>query len=264
MLNAEIISLGNELIEGLRTNTNATWLARELTRLGIRVARITCVGDEQEEIKAVIREALARGPKVLIITGGLGATPDDRTREALALALRRRLFLSSAALKLLESSYRCPGSPRSIERAGVARAKRKMANIPRGAIPLPNPVGLAPGIKLRHGETLIFCLPGVPAEAKAIFQTSVRRDLSELGGKLRCSRTVLVEGIDETTLAPLLEGLARAFPSVDVRSYPSWKGTKSRIKIMLVAPTEEEVKAAAEFFESSLRNLALTSRRDYC
>lgn len=264
MLNAEILSLGNELIEGLRTNTNATWLARELTRLGIRVTRITCVGDEQGEIRAAIGEALARKPSVLIITGGLGATPDDRTREALALAMRRGLILSSVALKLVESSYRRLRPSRSAKRGGLVQAKKKMARIPRGAIPLANPVGLAPGIKFRRGETLIFCLPGVPAEAKAIFRTSVRHDLAELGGQGMCSRTMLVKGIDETTLAPLLERLAHVFPSVDVRSYPSWKGTQSQIKIMLVASTAEEVKAAAEFFGRSLKGFrALTSRHDH-
>ncbi|MCS7131221.1 MAG: molybdopterin-binding protein [Hadesarchaea archaeon] len=255
MLNAEILSLGNELIEGLRTNTNAAWLAKQLTRLGIRVNRITCVGDALREITAAMRESLSRRPDVLIITGGLGATPDDRTREALALALRRKLILSSMALKLIESSHRCSGQPRSIEHKGLVKAKKRMASIPKGSTPLPNPVGLAPGIKLRHGGTLIICLPGVPAEAKAIFRTSVRPDLTKLGGQLMCSRTVLVEGIDETTLAPLLERLAHAFPSVDVRSYPSWKGAKSRIKIMLVASTADEVKAAVEFLEGSLKEL---------
>lgn len=253
MPTAEILTIGSELTEGLRANTNASWLARRLTGEGIRVMRMTSVGDVMEEIIASIRDALAHAPDFLVITGGLGPTPDDKTCEALAHATRRRLVLDPAALRFVKLSYERMHVQGLVMRKEISPARRKMARLPRGAIALPNPVGTAPGIRLKHRKTLIVCLPGVPAEMRAIFAKHVRENL--ISGEAQRSELINVRGIDEATLAPLLERLADKFKRVDVRSYPSGKGMKGRIKVMLVAPDAGEARAARDTFDKWLNKL---------
>ncbi|MDI6819707.1 MAG: molybdopterin-binding protein [Candidatus Hodarchaeaceae archaeon] len=260
MPTAEILTIGSELIEGLRVNTNATWLAKKLTSAGILVKSITSTGDITSEIVAAIQDALRRAPDVLIITGGLGPTPDDKTCEALARATGRKLVLDTAALELVKMSY-VRLRTHLIDHKALPTIQKKMACIPEGATALPNPVGLAPGTKLKHGKTLAICLPGVPAEMRAIFTKYVYGDLLKLGGRAPHGETVNVEKIDEMTLAPFLEELAQKFPHVDIRSYPSGKGKKSRVRVVFVAPKAIDAQDAAMAFKASLKRLrhSLTS-----
>lgn len=254
MPTAEILTIGSELIEGLRVNTNATWLAKKLTSAGILVKLITSTGDITSEIVVAIQDALRRAPDVLIITGGLGPTPDDKTCEALARATGRKLVLDTAALELVNMSYaRLRTHP--IDHKNLLMIRKKMARVPKGATALSNPVGLAPGIRLKHEKTLIICLPGVPAEMRTIFAKYVYGDLVKLGGRAPHGETVNVGKIDETTLAPFLEELVQKFPHVDIRSYPSGKGKKSRIRVMFVAPKAIDAKAAAMTFKALLKRL---------
>ena len=261
MATAEILTIGSELIEGLRTNTNATWLARRLTSAGIRVTQITSVGDIVDDVVDAIGSALARMPNALIITGGLGPTIDDRTCESLARATRRKLVLNPAALRIVELSYKRMHARGLVRRKELSSARRKMAYTPKGAIALPNPVGTAPGIQLKQEKTLIICLPGVPAEMRAIFKKYVYNNLAKLSGKAQHRVSINVQGIDEATLAPFLERLTRKFQGLDVRSYPSGKGIKGRIEVLLVAPTAAEVEDAKETLNKWLSELRLSSSR---
>jgi nicotinamide-nucleotide amidase len=255
MATAEILTIGNELIDGLRTDTNATWLAKKLTNLGIRVAQITSVGDIVEDVAAAIRGALARLPDVLIITGGLGPTIDDRTSEGLARATRHNLVLNPAALKIVKMSYARGHARGLVLRKWLTSARKKMAFLPNGATALPNPVGIAPGIQIRQGKTLIICLPGVPAEMRAIFTKYVRDDLVKLNMQAKQRVSIEVRGIEESTLAPLFNRLSKKFPRLDVRSYPSVKGIRGRVKVILVAPTAAEAKDAETTFNAWLKKL---------
>lgn len=255
MATAEILTIGSELIDGLRTDTNATWLAQELTNMGIRVAQITSVGDIVKDVAAAIRGTLARFPNLLIITGGLGPTIDDRTSEALARATRRNLVLNSAALEIVKVGYARRHARGLALNKWLASARKKMAFLPRGATALPNPVGTAPGIKIKKGKTLIICLPGVPAEMRAIFIKYVRDDLIKLNLKGKKRVSIEVRGIEESTLAPLFNRLSKKFRRLDVRSYPSVKGKRSRVKVMLVAPTAAEAKKCKTTFNSWLKKL---------
>ena len=255
MATAEILTIGNELIDGLRTDTNATWLAKKLTKLGIRVAQITFVGDIVKDVAAAIRGALARFPDVIIITGGLGPTIDDRTSEGLARATRHNLVLNPAALDIVKMSYARVHTQGLVLRKWLTSARKKMAFIPNGATALPNPVGTAPGIQIRQGKTLIICLPGVPAEMRAIFTKYVRDDLVKLNRQEKQRVTIDVRGIEESTLAPLFNRLSKKFPRLDVRSYPSVKGIRARVKVILVAPTAAEAKDAETTFNAWLKKL---------
>lgn len=173
-------------------NTNATWLAEKLTSAGIPVKLITSIGDATSEIVVAIQDALRRAPDVLIITGGPGPTPDDKTWETLARATGRKLVLDIAALELVNMGY-ARLRTHLIDHEALSAIRKKMACVPEGATALPNPVGLAPGILLKHEKTLTICLPGVPVEMRAIFTKYVYGDLAKLGSRTLHSETVNVE-----------------------------------------------------------------------
>jgi nicotinamide-nucleotide amidase len=256
MATAEILTIGSELIDGLRTDTNATWLAKRLTNMGIRVAQITSVGDIVEDVVGAIRGAIARLPDLLIITGGLGPTIDDRTSKALARATRRNLVLNPAALDIVKMAYARQHARGLAPHKWLTPARKKMAFLPDGATALPNPVGTAPGIEIKEGKTIVVCLPGVPAEMRGIFTTYVREDLAKLKNQVKHRVSIEVLGIEESTLAPLFDRLSKKFRRVDVRSYPSMHGERGRVKVILVAPTTGEAKDAETVFNSWLKRIS--------
>lgn len=261
MATAEILTIGSELIDGLRTDTNATWLAKELTNLGIKVAQITSVGDIVEDVAGAVQAALARLPDLLIITGGLGPTIDDRTSEALARATRRNLVLNPAALEIVKMGYARGHARGLVLHRWLTSARKKMAFLPSGATALPNPVGTAPGIQIKQGKTSIICLPGVPAEMRAIFKRYVSDDLVKLNVQAKQRVSIEVRGIEESTLAPLFNRLSKKFRRLDVRSYPSVRGERGRVKVILVATNAAEVKEAATKFNSWLKKLRTSAPR---
>ncbi|MCK4474444.1 competence damage-inducible protein A, partial [Candidatus Bathyarchaeota archaeon] len=142
----EIICVGNELLIGKTLNTNAHWLAKRITSLGSSVKRITVVGDEVNEIAKAVREALQRKPRFIITVGGLGPTFDDKTLEGVAEALKGELEVDEKALEMVKEKYETYFREGRMERAELTPPRVKMARLPKGAKPLPNPVGTAPGV----------------------------------------------------------------------------------------------------------------------
>jgi nicotinamide-nucleotide amidase len=157
-VSAELISVGTELLLGQIVDTNAAYLARELSRLGIHVYRKTTVGDNPGRIGQVLREALRRA-QVAILTGGLGPTQDDVTAQAVADALGRGLRLHRASAEHIREIVR---------RRGFAPlpSHLKQAMLPQRARVLPNPVGTAPGFLVTQGNRAVAALPGPPAEMR--------------------------------------------------------------------------------------------------
>ena len=150
-----IVTVGDELLAGDTTNTNATWLAEALTARGVTVSRVTVVPDAVSEIAAVTNEYRAEYDAV-IVTGGIGPTHDDRTMEAVAAAVGRELVDHT-------------GAQAAVEAAGYAAEDvlAKTTRLPAGARALSNTVGVAPGAVIES----IYVLPGVPAEMQAMFET---------------------------------------------------------------------------------------------
>ena len=243
--------MGSELTEGIKTNTNATWLAKKITGEGVQVNRIVSVSDEPEHIAAAVKEILTRNPDILIITGGLGPTPDDKTLGALAQATGRKLSLDRGALNMVKESYSRMWSEGLTRSKKLTPAREKMAYIPKGAKPLSNSVGIAPGVQLKFGRTLIICLPGVPAEMRAIFNQHVKSKLSKIGEHVKHTAELSLKDADVSSLAPLLNQLLQKFPGIEVRSYPS----KNRVRIMILSTNIEKAKAAREFLLRLVREL---------
>jgi len=228
----EVICVGNELLIGKTLNTNVHWLARRVTSLGLRVRRITTVGDETEEIASALNEALQRKPALIITMGGLGPTFDDKTLSGVAKALRCGLKVNEDALRMVEEKYRQYVREGRMEKAELTPHRVKMATLPEGAKPLPNPVGTAPGVLVEKGGVTVISLPGVPSEMKAIFEESVVPMLQKLAGDVTYyESSVEVTGIVESEIAPMIEAVMHENPYVYVKSHPKGGERISRIEL---------------------------------
>jgi nicotinamide-nucleotide amidase len=165
-MRAEILAIGTELTTGQTVDTNGPWLSQRLAELGIPTGYHTIVADDVPDIVEAIRIATARVPLVLI-SGGLGPTQDDVTREALAQAAQVSLVEDPTALEHIRTFFSSRG--RSMPERNRLQALR-----PENAELLPNPIGTAPGLFMRLNQAMIFTMPGVPRELQVMFQEHVR------------------------------------------------------------------------------------------
>jgi len=234
----EIICVGNELLIGKIINTNATWLARRATSLGISVKRITVIGDNTKEISTAINEALNRSPRFIVTTGGLGPTFDDKTMEGIAKALDRKLAVNGQALKMVKQKYETFARQGKIAKAELTPPRVKMATMPEGAKPLPNPVGTAPAAKITIGKTVLIALPGVPPEMEAIFEDSIIPLLrKEAKGRMFMEQTIYADSIMESTLAPLIDNVMHEISRVYIKSHPKGQEGEPHIELHLSTTT---------------------------
>lgn len=239
----EIVCVGNELLIGRILNTNAQWLARYITSLGGSVRRINTVGDEFEEISSALRDSLSRKPTLIITTGGLGPTFDDKTLEAIARALNKPIELNEEALSMVKDKYHQYEVVIS-KKIELTPARLKMASLPRGAKPLPNPVGTAPGVSLGYDSSKIIALPGVPKEMEAIFEISLVPMIREIVGKIFVyDNNLRITDIIESELAPLIDRVMHDNPYVYIKSHPKAAEPIPIIDLHLTTTSELEEEA---------------------
>ena len=240
MVKVELICVGNEILIGKTLNTNAHWLAKRVTSLGLKVNRITTVADNLEEISSAINEALSRNPRFIITTGGLGPTFDDKTLEGIAKALNLKLEVNDEALKMIEEKYAQYVKEGRMEKAELTPHRVKMATLPVGAKPLPNPVGTAPGVLINYENVTVIALPGVPSEMKAIFDESVVPVLRKEAGKVIFYEAGMeVLGIVESEIAPLIDKVMHDNPYVYIKSHPKGEEKTSRIELHFSTTSED-------------------------
>ena len=217
----EIICIGNELLIGKTLNTNASWMAKKATSLGIQVKRITVVGDHVNEIATAVTEALDRRPRFIVTTGGLGPTFDDKTLEGIAKALKRKLGINERALNMIREKYETLAEHGKLEKTELTPPRIKMAKLPETAEPLSNPVGTAPGVAMSVDGTSLLILPGVPSEMEAIFEQSIMPLFKRESGNIAFfEASVYVDDIMESTLAPLIDQTMRDNASIYIKSHP--------------------------------------------
>ncbi|MEM0010133.1 MAG: nicotinamide mononucleotide deamidase-related protein [Candidatus Bathyarchaeia archaeon] len=258
----EIISIGNELLIGKVLNTNAHWLAKRITSLGLSVRRVTVVGDDLDEISSAVKEALQRRPAFIITTGGLGPTFDDKTLEGVAMATNRELEENKEALEMIKRKYEEYVAEGKMERFELTQYRVKMARLPRGAKPLPNPVGTAPGVLLEHEGVTLIMLPGVPGEMMAIFENSVLPLLRKAAGNMVFYETSLdVTGIVESDLAPLIEQVMRENPYVYIKSHPKISEKIKRIELHLSTTCSDENVARQRIEKTIMQISSLISEK---
>jgi nicotinamide-nucleotide amidase len=261
-VNIELLSIGNELLSGTIANTNAQWISSKISQAGGLVKRITTIGDSISEISAAAKESIQRSPDWLIVSGGLGPTYDDNTLQGLSTALGRELALDPEALEMLRKSYARNPSTRNYELDDI---QLKMARIPRGSVPIQNPVGSAPSVIIKNtntdnpnSKTRIVCLPGVPKEMKAIFSDTIMPQLKITIGDYFFAESVFETiGISESMLAPTLSSIVDSYPvdAVYLKTHPrgyrfetsNKHKIKPKLNIQIVSKGKEKEKVKKRY-----------------
>ena len=253
--NLEIISTGNELLIGKIENTNAFWIAKRATQLGVTVKRITVIQDIVPEIASTINEAVARKPQFIVTTGGLGPTFDDKTLQAVAKALNRPLIVNQQALSMVKRALQRYALKRGLNtEIELTLSRIKMATLPQGTEPVNNPIGAAPAVRAAFEETILFALPGVPAEMEAIFKETIAPLLKQATcGNVFCQQSIFVEGTVESCLDSIVEKVMADNKGVYVKSHQLQSEGKPRIELHLTMidsrdqnPAQRIRKAAGE------------------
>jgi molybdenum cofactor synthesis domain-containing protein len=229
---AAIVTIGNELLSGDVANTNGVWLAKRLEAVGVVVRLMAVLPDEIGVVAEFLR---THGPSfdTIIVTGGLGGTPDDVTREALA------------------ATFRVP----QVEFAELTAALRgrfsrdpdyvtPWALLPEGSRPLENPLGGAPGFAIGN----VYVLPGLPAEMEAMYGVIEH----ELAGAAPIDSWRQTYATTESRIVDVLRELERRHPAVRVGSYPSFRPEGSRVEVVLKSSDAAELAAAAAWAETAL------------
>lgn len=197
MIDAFIIAIGSELLTPSRTDTNSLHLTDQLNALGIEVRQKVIVGDDREALTEAVRHALQHAA-VVILTGGLGPTEDDVTRDAVAAALGRPLEFRQDISDAIEQRFRARGRK-------MAEINKRQAFVIQGAEVLANPAGTAPGLWIEDGERLVVLLPGPPSEMKPVFeQECLPRFRRRVPGVVIRSRFYRVTGLTESDLDTLI------------------------------------------------------------
>jgi molybdenum cofactor synthesis domain-containing protein len=230
---AAIVTIGNELLSGDVANTNGSWLARRLEAAGVVVRLLAVLPDEIETIAAFLRE---HGPAVdwVVVTGGLGGTPDDVTREAIA-----------ATFGVPQVEY--PELTADL-RARFTRNPDYVtpwARLPEGSRPLRNPLGGAPGFAVRN----VYVLPGLPAEMEAMYEL-VEPELAAGASPIGAWRHTYATR--ESRIVDVLAELERRWPSLRVGSYPSFHPDGSTVEVVLKSADPAELAAASAWAETAL------------
>jgi len=251
LLKAEIIAVGTELILGQIPNTNAQVISQALQEIGIDVYYHICVGDNKERLKEVFQTSFKRSD-IIILTGGLGPTEDDLTKETVAEYLNLPLKLDENSLNRMKDYFKKTGRQ-------IANNNYKQALIPEGAIAIENKNGTAPGVLLKYGDKIIVMLPGPPREMEPMLKETVIPYLSKMSATTIFSRILKFYGIGESDLEERLKDL---IDSQTVPTIAPLVGRAGEVTIRLTAkagskeeaqkiirPTEEEIiKRTREYF----------------
>ena len=238
---AEIISVGTEILLGNIVNTNAQYLAKKLAEAGIEVHFQTVVGDNPGRIMDAVRIAYTRGDMV-IMTGGLGPTKDDITKEMLAEFFHRKLAYDQKALDMMGEMLK------RVQKESLLQSLKKQALVPENSIILYNHHGLAPGIIMEDGERVCILLPGPPKEMCPMFEEYCMDYLRKKSGHILVSVNIKMLDFDHAPViivgeAPVADRLGNLLDSSDPTVATYAKEDGCLIRITSAAKTHEEALA---------------------
>lgn len=246
-MQVEIVSIGTELLLGDTVDTNSAWLGRELTLAGMDLCHQVTVGDNLSRIKQTLEQAIARADAV-IVTGGLGPTPDDITREAIAEVMGVNLARIPEIEELITSIFRS-------RHRNMPGSNMRQADVPLGAEWIEQRLGTAPGLICPVGERVIYALPGVPHEMEEMFTRAVLPDLRKRSGQtdVIVSRVIKTWGAGESTVADLIA------ERVDQQSNPTIAflagGGEIKVRLTAKAASREEAMALIDEEEQAVTRL---------
>ncbi len=205
-MKAEIISIGDELLIGQVVNTNASWMAVELTQAGISVVHVSTISDTEDAILGALRDS-SRRANVVLITGGLGPTNDDITKEVLTKYFGGELKRHQASLERIEKLFKARHIP-------LSAVNQKQAEIPSSCTPIPNYNGTAPGMWFEKDDVVYVSMPGVPFEMKSMVSNQLLPKILErfeVGSIV--NKTILTHGVGESYLADIIKDWEAGLPT---------------------------------------------------
>ncbi len=192
--NVELINIGDELLIGQIVNTNATWIGQQLSLSGYWLKQITTIGDNEQEIIDALNAAKNRA-QIILITGGLGPTKDDLTKDVLCKYFNTHLVFDKQAYSDIENIFRARGKV-------VTETNKRQAELPSACVPIYNKKGTAPGMWFNYGEHVFVSMPGVPFEMQAMMQNDVLPKLKQQYKAMPIvHKTILTQGIGESDLS---------------------------------------------------------------
>ncbi|MEE4178617.1 MAG: competence/damage-inducible protein A [Bacteroides sp.] len=246
-MNAEIITIGEELLIGQIINTNASWMAERLNEAGMVVRQVSVVTDNEAEIHRILAEALQRSDLVLM-TGGLGPTRDDVTKLALCRFFQTELILSEEVLEDVRALFARRNYP-------LTNLNRQQAMVPASARILRNPNGTAPGLWFEQSGKICVAMPGVPYEMKAMVEDKILPELKKRReGQYILHRTVLTQGVGESFLSEIITRWEDNLPSFIRLAYLPSPGMV-RLRMSATGPNETALKEALDKEEKKLADL---------
>ena len=238
--NAEILCVGTELLLGEVINTNAAYISRELARLGISVYRTAVVGDNPVRLADAIKTAL-KNADLLILSGGLGPTYDDLTKETVASCLGLSMVRDESILREIEEYF-------ASSNRKMPENNAKQADIPLGAIALKNRTGTAPGIFIEKDNKVVVLLPGPPFELIPMFEEFVFPKLRQMSDKVLVSHNIHIMGMGESEVETHLIDLMKNSANPSLAPYA--KEGEMRLRVGALASSEEDgEKMCAEMIE---------------
>lgn len=231
-MTVELISVGTEILMGNIVNTNAAWLAKECAALGLSCFYQSVVGDNEDRLKEQMKTSLERSD-IVILTGGLGPTTDDLTKETAALLMGKKLVTDQHSLERVKAYFQVRGME-------MTENNKKQALVPEGARVLDNDNGTAPGLILESGEKCMILLPGPPNEMKPLFEAQVKPFLKALNPCVLYSRTVKLCGIGESKAATIVQDMIDAQENPTIAPYA--KTGEVHFRVTAQAKNEKEGK----------------------
>lgn len=220
---AELITIGDEILIGQIVDSNSAWIASELNEVGIEVKQITSVSDKIEDIKAALTLASLRAD-IIFMTGGLGPTNDDLTRQALSEYFNSKLVINEVVLAFIKTMFSERNKP-------LLDVNVKQAEVLECAEVLPNKAGTAPGMYIQDNGKHVFVMPGVPSEMRYLVSEEIIPRLKRFPSRdVLIHKTVLTAGIGESNLALQLATIENSLPDYIQMAYlPSFGQVRLRL-----------------------------------
>ncbi len=231
-MTVEIIAVGTEILLGNIVNTNAAYLAEKCAGLGLSCYHQDVVGDNEERLMETIRLALTRAD-IILLSGGLGPTQDDLTKEAAAKVMGKALYLHEPSKEAIRQFF----AERNME---ITENNWKQAMVPEGCIVVENPGGTAPGIIIAENGKHVVLMPGPPGELIPMFEKSIMPYLAGLTTGVIYSQTVKICGVGESKAESMVEDLVDAQDNPTIATYA--KTGEVHLRVTATAPDEKEAK----------------------
>ena len=231
-MTVEIIAVGTEILLGNIVNTNAAYLAEKCAGLGLSCYHQDVVGDNEERLMETIRLALTRAD-IILLSGGLGPTQDDLTKEAAAKVMGKELYLHEPSREAIRQFF----AERNLE---ITENNWKQAMVPEGAVVVENPGGTAPGIIIAENGKHVVLMPGPPGELIPMFEKSIMPYLAGLTSGVIYSQTVKICGVGESKAESMVEDLVSAQNNPTIATYA--KTGEVHLRVTATAPDEKEAK----------------------